>query len=175
MPFRAISTASTSVDPQVLGMVFAAGVKGLVGAGELTTFEGRPLIAHVLTMVSSQTAEVIVCGGHFGGQDDVAKSEMSVLDALAAAMEVAIRHDMEAVFTCPYTIPLIPRDLVLKLSGGGPAVVDGSPLLGFWPIWLADDLASARQQHPEMSLTEWATRVSARQVKLPVSQRAVLR
>lgn len=151
---------------QVAGVLLAGGQSRRMGGGDKGLLEvaGRPMLAHVIERIGPQVGHLIINTNsdparfsRFGLPvvPDSIGGFAGPLAGVLAGMQWAHAHAPEArrIVTASTDAPLIPRDLVecllaalppeaksiaLASSGG-----EMHPVIGLWPVALADDLEAA--------------------------------
>jgi molybdopterin-guanine dinucleotide biosynthesis protein A len=136
------------------------GDKGLLDLG------GRPMISHVIERLAPQVASLVV-----NANGDPARFELFGLPVVADTLggyvgplagvlaglrwAVANRPGARYVVTVSTDAPFLPRDLVRRLAGALDGAPHGErialarsgghlhPVIGLWPVALADDLETA--------------------------------
>ena len=105
---------------------------------------------------------MIVCGREepgFTSIPDRPEAGLGPLGGLNAALAYAAQHDFAGC-----DIPNLPADLMKTLDGKGAAFVQSQPVVGLWPVELADELERFVQEGGR-ALYAFAERVHARQVR----------
>lgn len=161
--------AATRISParrrHILGAVIAGGQSSRFGSDKaLAMLDGHPLIAHVLSTLSAQTDEVVVCGRASAGYaslPDYPSAGLGPLGGIAAALRHAASCGFDAVATSACDTPHLPRDLVERLGQQAPAYVASSPVTGFWPTSLWPELEHHMATTSDLSIRGWARRVGA--------------
>lgn len=156
----------TITKDQITGVLLAGGQSRRMGGGDkgLRDIGGRPMLAHVLDRFSSQVARVVLNANgdpaRFAdfGLSVVADSitgNVGPLAGVLAGMRWSAENAPTAthIATASTDAPLIPQDLVARLAAsleGRPerialAASGGHkhPVIGLWPVALADDLEAA--------------------------------
>lgn len=150
----------------IAGVVLAGGQSRRMGGGDkaLLTLSGRPMIAHVLARLAPQASPLAINANGdpqrfaaFGLPviADTIEGFAGPLAGVLAGLKWARAHAPQ----CPYIVtvsadaPLVPADLVARLSAAvgdardhiALAQSEGQthPVIGLWPVALADDLEKA--------------------------------
>lgn len=154
----------------VLGAVLAGGEARRFGSDKaLALFEARPLIDHVIARLAPQTDGVVVVGRDHAGLarvEDRPAHGLGPLGAIAGALHWGRAHGFDAVLTVPCDTPLLPLDLAHALAGEGAALVDGLPVIGWWPTTLSGALDAWLAEDRSRAVRHWAAAVGARSVVL---------
>lgn len=168
----------TTTHPATIGVLLAGGLARRMGGGDkpLRTIGGRTLLAHAVTRLAPQCAELIVNANgdpaRFGdlGLPVVADSVegfagplAGVLAALDWVRENRPNHDW--VVSIPTDSPFLPRDLVAALHrarerAGVPLSCARSgeqthPVVGLWPVALAEQLRHALVVEDMRKIDRW--------------------
>ncbi|MDJ0894101.1 MAG: molybdenum cofactor guanylyltransferase MobA [Alphaproteobacteria bacterium] len=152
--------------PPVIGVLLAGGLSRRMGGGDKTLLElgGKPILSHVIARLSPQVDAVILNANgdpsRFASYGlpvvpDVIEGFAGPLAGVLTGLDYARAHHPEAawIVTAATDAPFLPRDLVARLteaaedagadlacaSSGGRA----HPVIGLWPVRLAEDLRSA--------------------------------
>lgn len=150
----------------VIGVVLAGGLSRRMGGGDkgLLTLAGKPMLAHVIERLSPQVDRLVINAN--GDPSRLAEFERPIvadtvpgfvgpLAGVLAGMRWARQHapDASHIATAAGDAPLVPPDLVKRLRAGlqgrseaiALAQSDGHlhPVIGLWPVALADDLETA--------------------------------
>lgn len=152
-------------DRDVLGVLLAGGLSRRMGGGDkgLLDLAGQPMMAHAVDRIRPQVADVILNANgdpdrfaHFGMPvvSDVTKGAQGPLAGVLAGLIWARTHrpDIHHIVTASSDAPFLPSDLVRRLKqatqdSGEPIALAASgghnhPVIGLWPVALADDLNS---------------------------------
>lgn len=117
--------------------MFAGGQARRFGSDKaLAPWNGQPLLAHVVARLGVQVDRVAVVGREWPGcvaLADRPPGGHGPLAALAAALAYAADRGFATVLTSGCDLPDLPEDVGQRLAPA-PAVVDGQPLLGLWPV-----------------------------------------
>lgn len=150
----------------IIGVLLAGGQSRRMGGGDkgLREIAGRPMLAHVLDRFSGQVGRVILNANGdparfsaFGlpVAADPIEGNVGPLAGVLAGMRWSAENAPQAthIATASTDAPLIPKDLVQQLAAaleGGPSKIalakSGGfmhPVIGLWPVELADDLEAA--------------------------------
>lgn len=155
-----------ATDKGIVGVILAGGLSRRMGGGDkgLLELAGKPMLAHVIDRVEPQVDRLIINANGdprrfsaFGLPvvADAVAGFVGPLSGILAGMRWAAANVPGArlIVTAPGDAPLVPRDLVARLSAAAGA--DGTrialaqshgkmhPVVGLWPVALADDLADA--------------------------------
>jgi len=153
----------------IAGAIFAGGMARRFGSDKAAAIiDGTAMIDHVAARLRQQCALVMVVGRSWPGLiavEDRPRAGLGPLGALAGALTYARDAGFASVLTSGCDLPDLPVDLADRL-GNGPAVIMGQPLLGLWPVDLADRLASWLETAEDRSMRAWIGHVGARRVSL---------
>lgn len=174
-----------SGDEMLPGAILAGGVGRRMGRDKpLTMFAGRPLLAHIVQRLSPQVGALVLnangdparfadqpaLGGLTILADTVAGYPGPLAGLLAVLQWAAARGGIRHVLTVPADCPFLPRNLAARLvaaAGAGPALArtvagDGTihnhPVVGLWPVALAEDLRHALVMEGQRRVGQWAAR-----------------
>ncbi|MCP1468428.1 molybdopterin-guanine dinucleotide biosynthesis protein A [Sphingobium sp. OAS761] len=154
-------------DAGILGAVLAGGRSTRFGSDKAIApmADGRTLIDHAIAALAPHVARVVVCGRQ-GGLADRPRAGMGPLGGLNAALHHALHHGFAGVLSTGCDMPVYPAGLPAALAGDGAAVLDGQPLLGWWPAPLAGELDAHLAEDNNRSIRGWLERVGARTVTM---------
>lgn len=160
----------------------AAGDKGLLSLG------AESMLAHVVARVRPQCSAIMLNANgdparfsHLGLPiiaDPLAGHLGPLAGVLAGLRWTALRHPRAThTLSVASDAPFLPRDLTARLStaaqlpapGGVAVAASGGrthPVIGLWPVALADDLEAALQRG-ERKAGDWAARHAAVTVEFP--------
>ena len=150
-----------------MGAILAGGQSRRFGSDKaLALYNGEPLIEHVFRRVRAQTESAVIVGrsdvGHISICDEPAPG-LGPLGGLNGALIYARDDGFDAVLSAGVDVPNLPEDLVETLSGEGAAIVRSQPVVGLWPVELADELGAFLEEGGR-ALYGFAERIGARQV-----------
>ncbi len=125
-----------------MGAILAGGQARRFGSDKAhAEYDGMRLIDRVADALGSQTQALIVCGREepgFGSIPDRPEAGLGPLGGLNAALEFAIAKSFTHVLSAGVDIPNLPPDLVEQLAGEGAAIAESQPVVGLWPVALAE-------------------------------------
>jgi molybdopterin-guanine dinucleotide biosynthesis protein A len=154
----------------VMGAIIAGGRSSRFGSDKaLARLRGRTLIDQVSETLADQTAALIVVGREHAGLPSISDQPapgMGPLAGVAAALLEAQARGYSAVLTAPCDAFDLPTDLLTQLFPY-PAYVESMPVIGLWPAYAAQDALAILNSDEPHSMRAFATRISARGVKLP--------
>ncbi|MBN8832453.1 MAG: molybdenum cofactor guanylyltransferase [Sphingomonadales bacterium] len=154
----------------VLGAIIAGGKSTRFGSDKArASLHGRMLIEHVTDTLADMAAEMVVVGRQHDGLRsilDQPRQDMGPLGGVAAALVEAQARGYSAVLTAPCDAVDLPPDLLTRLFPY-PAYVESMPVIGLWPAYAAADALAILDSDERHSMKAFATRISARAVKLP--------
>ena len=155
----------------ILGAVIAGGEAKRFGSDKAQALlAGLPLIEHVLARLGPQVDALVVCGRSHPAQRslaDVPAGGLGPLGGLCAALLHARAEGFDVVLSAACDTPDLPPDLARCLAGEGATFVADCPIIGWWPVGLADALRVRLESDAARSAYAWATACGARAVALP--------
>lgn len=172
----------------VVGVVLAGGLSRRMGGGDksLRMLGGMPILERIIERVRPQVDELALNANgdperfEVTGMDvlsDTMEGNPGPLAGVLAGLEWAKRHHADAdwLVTFPGDAPFLPRNLVQRLkqaverSGADMACAasDGRahPVVGLWPVRLADDLRNAMVEDDIRKVDRWTGRFKLIQVE----------
>jgi molybdenum cofactor guanylyltransferase len=157
---------------KILGAILAGGQSRRFGSDKAKAlFEGKALLDHVADALSSQCAELVVAGREWPGLVTVAdlpEAGLGPLGGLAGALDKAKRNGFDAVLSSGCDVLGLPEDL-LEQFGEGPAIFEDLPIVGIWPVELANVLVEWLSDPANRSVYRFADHVGARCVATPAA------
>ena len=155
----------------LLGAVMAGGRGRRFGGDKaLAPYHGRPLIEHAIAALAAHCASVVVCGRDYPpctSLPDLPLPDLGPLGGLNAALHHASQHGFAGVLTTGCDMPIFPAELVERLVGDGPAIVEGQHMMGYWPAALAPRLDQHLREQEHRSIRSWFTMLQPRVVFAP--------
>lgn len=153
---------------QILGAVLAGGRSSRFGSDKAMARmrDGRTLLDHAVAGLAPHVVKVVICGRNDGLPDRPAP-DMGPLGGLNAALHHAAAHGFAGVLTTGCDMPFYPSPLPLPLLSKSAAVLEGQPLIGWWPTDLAAELDAHLAEENNRSLFGWMERIGARRVAVP--------
>lgn len=153
---------------RVLGVVLAGGQSRRFGSDKtVALLDGIPLIDRVVGALTPQV-DAVVISGRPPGLADRPGGGLGPLAGLNAALYHALATGCDWVVSVPCDTPALPADLVERLRGVTPAFVSDAPVIGWWPVRLADRLDAHLAGGGDRSLRGWARSIDARAIDLGV-------
>ncbi len=179
------------VTPQrVVGVILAGGLSRRMGGGDksLRLLAGRPILTHVIARARAQVGRLVLNAN--GDPERFAQFRLPVaadgvagfagpLAGVLAGLDWALEHAPD----CPYVAsfagdaPFLPRDLVPRMLAaveGGKADMASArsngqdyPVIGLWPVRLADDLRRALVEEGLRKVDMWTARYRLATVEFP--------
>jgi molybdopterin-guanine dinucleotide biosynthesis protein A len=176
----------------VTGVILAGGQSRRMGGGDkgLLDLAGRPMLAHVVARLSPQVGRVVINANgdpqRFApfGLPVVADTIAGFAGPLAgvlAGMRWSMAHTPAArwIVTAAGDAPMLPSDLVSRLSAAVQALDhavalarsggDVHPVIGLWPVALADDL-EAELKSGVRKVLHWTDRHGTVAVDFPMAR-----
>jgi molybdopterin-guanine dinucleotide biosynthesis protein A len=159
-----------------------------MGGGDkcLLSLGDRPLLAHVIERLRPQVAAMALNANGdatrfapFGLEvvADDAADFAGPLAGILAAMDWAkgVQPSVATVLTVPADTPFLPRDLAVRLEAvGAPALARSGgrihPVVGLWPVTLADGLRTALRREGIRKVEEWTSRLDPAIVDFEVGE-----
>lgn len=184
---------SDSIDPlAVTGVVLAGGQSRRMGGGDkgLLELAGKPMLGHVIDRLSPQVGRMAI---NANGEPsrfapfglpvvaDTVSGFVGPLAGVLAGMRWSAGNASAArwIVTVASDAPMLPLDLVSRLTG---AVATGEtaialarsggevhPVIGLWPVALADDLETALEAGVRKVL-HWTDRHGTIEVDFPTTR-----
>lgn len=159
------------VPPSVLGAILAGGRAQRFGSDKAeASLNGQTLLSHVIAALEAQTACVVLCGREWApgiALPDRPDRDLGPLGGLNAALHYAQHNGFDAVVTAGCDTPLLPTNLVAQLGAQpGAAIVSDIPIIGYWPVALANRLDAHLAAGGNRSVMRWADVVGARLIAL---------
>lgn len=175
----------------VAGVLLAGGLARRMGGGDkcLRPLAGRPILAHIIDRVRPQVAHLVLNANgdpaRFGRfslpvAEDTVEGFAGPLAGVLAGMEWTreMHPDCAWVASVPTDAPFLPTDLVARLmaeirrseadmacaTSGGRA----HPVVGLWPVRLADALRRAMVEEGIRKVDVWTARYRLAPVAFPV-------
>lgn len=165
----------------VVGVILAGGLARRMGGGHkgLQLLGGRPILAHVIERLGPQVAALVLnVNGEAGAfasfgvpiAPDTVPGFAGPLAGVLAGLRWAQAHRPQAsdIVTVPGDGPFLPLDLVARLSAERAAqsadlacaVSAGQayPVVGLWPLRLAEDLERAMVEDEIRKVDIWTAR-----------------
>lgn len=150
---------------RLLGAIIAGGKSRRFGSDKAqAVVNGKPLAAHVIAALAPHVDEVVFAGREWPGfatVPDVPKPDLGPLGGLAGALAYAAQKGFDAVLSAPCDLPGIPDELLRQLLTQSPAIFAGNPIIGFWPVTLASQLAVYLAETEDRSMRAWVQRCGA--------------
>lgn len=165
----------------VVGVVLAGGLARRMGGGDkgLLHLAGKPILDHVIDRIKPQVGRLVINANgpadRFAAYDvpvvaDSVEGFAGPLAGVLTGLEWARDHVTNAthVVTVATDAPFLPRDLVARLERqaqkeGADLVCAASngrhhPVIGLWPVSLADDLHQALVEEGIRKVDRWTAR-----------------
>lgn len=147
----------------LLGAILAGGQSRRFGSDKaLARLDGRQLIDHAAALLVPHVDAVVICGrtAHPGAAvciADFPQPDLGPLGGLCAALLYARQQEHDAVLTIGCDTPVLPPDLLPRLATARLRhYVEEMPIIGYWPVVLADDLALHLAAAGDRSMRRWA-------------------
>lgn len=177
------------IDPALLvsrpssvgGVILAGGEARRLGGGDKgrTEIAGRSILARQIESLTPQLATLALNAK--GASERFADTGLPVLPdppgaagplaGVLAALDWAEAMGFSRVLTVPCDVPFLPRDLVMRLGGSGPAIAASAgrahPVIGLWPVELGPALRRFVIEAGERRAQAWAEYCGAVAVEWP--------
>ncbi len=154
---------------RLLGALLAGGQSQRFGADKAyARYAGKRLIDLVGSSLSTQCEDIVVCGREepgFESLEDLPTSGIGPLGGINAALEFALGKGFDAVLSSACDVPNLPKNLANILSGEDAAIVEGQPVVGYWPVSVAAPLDEFIASGGR-SMFAFADHIGARKIKL---------
>jgi molybdopterin-guanine dinucleotide biosynthesis protein A len=173
----------------VTGVLLAGGLSRRMGGGDkcLRDLAGKPMLAHVIERLRPQVGAMVINANgdptrfaDFGLDvvPDTVEGFAGPLAGVLAGMRWSAEHAPNArwIVTVSTDAPFLPLDLtqrLLEAAGGAPETIalaasggDVHPVIGLWPVSLADDL-EAQLNAGVRKVLHWTGRHATEVVDFP--------
>jgi molybdenum cofactor guanylyltransferase len=178
----------------VVGLLLAGGRSSRMGGGDkgLLDLDGQPMMAHVIARLAPQVSQMVINANGDPARFDTFKLPVTAdaiedyagpLAGILAGLRWAQHHAPNATHVASVSAdaPFIPHDLVARLSDAlsaqdhgrsAPKIALASsngelhPVIGLWPVALADDLEAALKAGTRKVLA-WTDRHGTAAVDFP--------
>lgn len=156
---------------RVLGAILAGGRSSRFGSDKaLAALDGRALIDRVADAIAPQVDALVVVGRTHAGLEAVADRpapDLGPLGGIAGALHHAQARGFTQVLTVPCDTPFVPADLCARLAAVGPAAYLGDlPIVGWWPVDVADMLHTVLRGPGRRSVRAFADWIGAEPVAI---------
>lgn len=157
---------------RLLGALIAGGRSSRFGSDKaLALWRGKALIEHAADALRPHVADLVICGRAHGRLTVVADRpapNMGPLGGLAGALHHARAHGFDAVLTVGCDTPVLPESLLERLrSSPRQAYVANLPVIGRWPVALADRLDAFLAEDRKHAVRAWAAETGAEAIDCP--------
>lgn len=156
-----------SSSPRILGALLAGGQARRFGSDKAyARYNGWRLIDLVSDALVAQCDGLVICGRDEEGWESIADRpgpDCGPLAGINAALHHASDHGYDAVLSTAVDIPNLPSDLAETLAGQGAAIVQSQPVVGLWPVELADRLDTFLEEGGR-KLFDFALLIGARMI-----------
>ena len=167
-----------------IAVLLAGGLARRMGGGDKgeRLLAGRSLLAHAIARIGPQVAGMVLNANGNAARlsayglpvvADPLPDFPGPLAGILAGMRFAARHYPGAaqIVSVPADTPFLPRDLVARLQAGAPLAVATSdrrthPVVGLWPVALADDLEAALRAG-QRKIDAWTARHGVVEIAFP--------
>lgn len=152
---------------RVLAAILAGGQSRRFGSDKaLAMVDGARLIDRVAQVLRPQCDTMVVCGRNdpaFTCLPDWPEPGLGPLGGLNAALRHGAANGFDAVLSASCDVPNLPADLRKQLTGEGATCASEQPVIGWWPVSLAEQLEGFLAQGGR-ALYRFADHVGARQI-----------
>jgi molybdopterin-guanine dinucleotide biosynthesis protein A len=157
---------------KILGAILAGGQSRRFGSDKAAaTWNGKALLDHVADALRPTCAELIVVGRTWPTLESIADHPapgLGPLGGLAGALCHARDHGFDFVLSSGCDLAGLPADLAVQLSPG-PSILADIPIVGMWPVQLAQLLLDWMADPAHRSVYRFADHAGARRVATPAS------
>lgn len=145
----------------IAGVVLAGGLSQRFGADKAAAlYRGRPLIDWSIEALTPYCETVLVSGREHPAHASVADRPhpgLGPLGGIAGALFAARERGCQHVLSMPCDTPEVPSDLLHALvEAGRPAYAAACPVIGLWPVLLAETLEKHLADDGPRSVRRWA-------------------
>lgn len=156
---------------KLLGAIIAGGRSSRFGSDKaLAPIDGRPMIDHVAEALRPWVDELAICGRKHGEDlflPDYPGEGLGPLAGFNAALRYATANGFGAVITMPCDTPQISQEIFAALRRQtGPACLSDCPVIGIWPITLAEGLNGFVATDQRRSVRGWARLAGAAELAI---------
>ena len=152
---------------RILGAVLAGGRSSRFGSDKARAFWGaQPLADHAAGTLAEHVGGVVRVGGD-NDVPDLPAPGLGPLGGIAGALAYGAAHGFDSVLTIGCDMPRLPDGLVEALLRRTPAFCADAPILGHWPVSLAEPLNATLADSQDRSERRWAQAVGALPVPSP--------
>jgi len=154
---------------RVLGAVLTGGRSSRFGSNKAAAVWGeRALADHAAAALAPFVEEVVRAGGA-DGVPDLPSPDLGPLGGIAGVLADAARRRFDSVLTVACDMPQLPGELVEALLRRAPSFCSDAPVLGHWPVALAEPLIAWLTAGGRRSVRAWALDTGALPVASPVT------
>lgn len=153
---------------KILGAILAGGRSTRFGSDKaFAVFDGRPLIDHAAAAIRPDVVAIVVCGrgaapAAMAAIPDWPAPDLGPLGGLCAALRHARDEGYDAVLTIGCDTPRLPPAVLARLlTVAEAAYLRQAPIIGAWPVALAETLSDHLSKGEDRSVRRWAQRVGA--------------
>ncbi|MEA3391243.1 molybdenum cofactor guanylyltransferase [Sphingobium sp. CCH11-B1] len=153
---------------RILGAILAGGRSSRFGSDKAVALmpDGRTLMAHAAAALRPHVQAVVICG-RMDGLPDRPMPDMGPLGGLNAALHHASNNGFDGVLTTGCDMPVYPAQMPDTLVGDRAAILDGQPMIGWWPASLAPLLDQHLAEENNRSIRGWLDRAGGRSIHVP--------
>ncbi len=145
----------------IAGVVLAGGLSQRFGADKAEAlYHGRPLIDWSIEALTPYCDTLLISGREHPAHASVTDRPhpgLGPLGGIAGALFVAREHGCQYVLSMPCDTPELPDNLLRALvEAGRPAYAAACPVIGLWPVLLAEALEQHLADGGPRSVRRWA-------------------
>lgn len=145
----------------LLGVVLAGGESRRFGSDKARALlDGVMLADHARATLAPFVADMAVSGG--AGIPDRPAPGLGPLGGICGALYHAAANGHAAILTIGCDTPFVPAGTLAALAAApGAAFVAGTPIIGRWPVGLADALERHLRDGGDRSMRRWCAMIGA--------------
>lgn len=144
----------------ILGAILAGGRATRFGGDKaLARWHAATLLDHALASLRPHVAALIAVGRRHAPvatTPDLPAADLGPLGGIAGALGYARDHGFDAVLTGACDTPLVPAALIEALLSTESGYAAEAPVIGIWPVALADPLLAHLAGNGDRSIRRWA-------------------
>ncbi|MFW2852947.1 molybdenum cofactor guanylyltransferase [Sphingomonas sp. TX0543] len=151
----------------LLGVVLAGGGSRRFGSDKARALlDGMTLTDHARATLAPFVGEVVVSGAE--DVPDRPAAGLGPLGGICGALHFAVARGHKAIVTIGCDTPFVPAETLATLAASaGASFVAETPIIGCWPVELADPLERHLRIDPNRSMRRWCMIIGARAIDAP--------